>query len=302
MIKSRKIYVPPIKCQGIKTKIVPLIKANVEFSSSESIWYEPFMGSGVVGFNVQPERALFCDVNPHIVNFYNSLKEKKITSAEIRNFLTEEGEKLSHGTGEHYYTVRERFNDLFSPLDFLFLSRSCFNGIMRFNSKGFFNVPFCKKPNRFSKSYITKIVNQVKTVEMFLDNNDWNFKCQHFSETISEATELDFIYCDPPYLGRHVDYFDSWDEDDELKLNRLLMNTKAFFMISTWLKTQFRENDMVEKLWKDFQIVQRKHFYHVGGFEKNRNEIIEILIMNFTPLQYQYEKQENIQRSLVFQD
>lgn len=51
------IMVPPIKCQGIKTKLVEWIKSNI--SSYDGIWYEPFMGSGVVGFNIRPKKAVF---------------------------------------------------------------------------------------------------------------------------------------------------------------------------------------------------------------------------------------------------
>ena len=75
---SEKIFVPPLKIQGIKTKLVPLIRENV-ILDKETIWYEPFMGSGVVGFNVEPERAVFADVNPHIINFYNRIKDGSIT-------------------------------------------------------------------------------------------------------------------------------------------------------------------------------------------------------------------------------
>ncbi|MBR0204582.1 MAG: DNA adenine methylase, partial [Synergistaceae bacterium] len=70
---SEKIFVPPIKIQGIKTKLVPLIKQNISLSKN-TLWLEPFMGSGVVGFNVRPERAVFADINPHIINFYNAIK------------------------------------------------------------------------------------------------------------------------------------------------------------------------------------------------------------------------------------
>ena len=66
------IFVPPIKIQGIKTKLVPLIKKNVVVDR-DSVWYEPFMGSGVVGFNVMPQRAVFADTNPHIIAFYNQI-------------------------------------------------------------------------------------------------------------------------------------------------------------------------------------------------------------------------------------
>ena len=129
---SEKIFVPPLKIQGIKTKLVPLIRENV-ILDKETIWYEPFMGSGVVGFNVEPERAVFADVNPHIINFYNRIKDGSITSGKVRAFLEAEGKKLENGDADYYYEVRDRFNQHHEPLDFLFLNRACFNGMMRFN-------------------------------------------------------------------------------------------------------------------------------------------------------------------------
>ncbi|MEM6966554.1 MAG: DNA adenine methylase, partial [Bacteroidota bacterium] len=57
--------VPPIKSQGIKTKLVEWIAANIEDVEYDR-WIEPFMGTGVVGFNIRPKRALMCDSNPHL--------------------------------------------------------------------------------------------------------------------------------------------------------------------------------------------------------------------------------------------
>ena len=67
------VKVPPIKCQGIKTKLVEWIKDHSSLEGNGT-WIEPFMGSGVVGFNMRPSRAIFADVNPHIINFYNAIK------------------------------------------------------------------------------------------------------------------------------------------------------------------------------------------------------------------------------------
>jgi DNA adenine methylase len=155
-----KILVPPIKCQGIKTKLVPLIlscAANIKFER----WIEPFMGSGVVGLNSRRPVALFADLNPHLINFYSAIKAGTITPETAKTFLENEGNILATIGEKHYYDVRNRFNDYGSSLDFLFLSRACFNGMIRFNSKGKFNVPFCRKPERFARAYITKIVNQI---------------------------------------------------------------------------------------------------------------------------------------------
>ena len=171
MMLNDKVFVPPLKIQGIKTKIVPLIRENVSINE-DTIWIEPFMGSGVVGFNIAPYRAIFADQNPHIINFYNDIKSGKITSYIVRQFLEEHGKLLSEKDDGYYYEVRERFNKTHNSLDFLFLNRSCFNGMIRFNKKHEFNVPYGHKPQRFSKAYITKIVNQMSRIEQLLKTHN----------------------------------------------------------------------------------------------------------------------------------
>ena len=99
-----KVYVPPIKIQGIKTKLVPIIKKNV-IIDSDTMWIEPFMGSGVVGFNVEPRKAIFADTNPHIIAFYNQIKSGIITPHIVRTFLESEGKQLEQRDDEYYYIV-----------------------------------------------------------------------------------------------------------------------------------------------------------------------------------------------------
>ena len=272
-----KIFVPPIKSQGIKTKLVDWISANVETLKYDR-WVEPFMGTGVVAFNVRPKKALLCDSNPHLIRFYNSLKNKEITSGIVRKHLTEEGKKLLDSNGKYYYEVRNRFNSEKKLLDFLFLSRSCFNGMMRFNKKGGFNVPFCKKPNRFAQALITKITNQVENISQIIEHGDYTFKLQDFKETLKELKSNDLVYSDPPYIGRHVDYFDSWSEEEEIILKTGLFNSNSKFILSTWLSNQYRTNDYVFSVWKDCFVTTKEHFYHVGGKETNRNAVYEALL------------------------
>ncbi len=279
---KRKIYVPPIKTQGIKTKLVEWIIDQINFEI-KGRWKEPFMGSGVVGFNLRPKRAIFADKNPHIINFYNAIKSREITYQKVRIFLGKEGKKLFEKGEEYYYEVRDRFNEYHDPLDFLFLNRSCFNGVIRFNSKGEFNTPFGRKPDRFRKAYITKIVNQVRYVEECIHKYDWIFIAQDFRKTIIEANQDDVIYCDPPYIGRHTNYFDIWTDKDEYDLYELLANFKGQFILSTWYKNKYRENEFIKKFWNEFNIITRNHFYHVGGREINRNPMIEALVLNFEP-------------------
>jgi DNA adenine methylase len=276
-----KIFVPPIKCQGIKTKLVAWIKENLS-ELKYSRWIEPFMGSGVVGFNVRPQNAIFADTNPHLINFYNAIKEDRITPSKAKNFLEAEGEKLSKGGQEYFNEVRARFNQNIDSFDFLFLNRSCFNGMIRFNSKGKFNVPYGHKPERFAKAYITKIINQIDYIHRAVKILNWEFVCQDFRKTLENAEKSDMIYCDPPYFGRHVDYFDSWNEKDENDLYDILDIFKGKYILSTWHSNKYRNNIQLDK-YSNNNILTKEHFYHIGATENNRNAMTEALILNYPP-------------------
>lgn len=269
---------PPIKTQGIKTKLVPFIRENILWDG-QGRWVEPFMGSGVVALNLAPKRALLCDTNIHIINFYNSIKNGTITGPSSREYLTQEGEKLLRSDGEYYYEVRSRFNEHGNPLDFLFLSRSCFNGVMRFNRKGGFNVPFCKKPNRFRLALITKITNQIEWARKQIALGDFEFATKTWEETLSVCQQGDFVYCDPPYAGRHTDYFNSWSEEDANLLSERLGDGEFGYALSTWSSNQYRTNNLLES-WSTGCVVRtRAHFYHVGSTESLRNEMFEALVI-----------------------
>ena len=285
----KKIFVPPIKIQGIKTKLVSLIAQNA-IVNEHTIWVEPFMGSGVVGFNIAHKNAIFSDLNPHVIHFYKAIQDKKITPLLVREFLESEGEKLKTGDIDYYYEVRKRFNLYHDPLDFLFLNRSCFNGMIRFNKSGQFNVPYGHKPERFAKAYITKIVNQISYVSEKIANSNWKFLNKDFSEVIISAPDNAFIYCDPPYIGRHVDYFDSWDEHEERKLHDCLVRSGAKFMVSTWDYNQYRTNEYISTIWADCKKLNQDHYYFVGAKEENRAPMVEAILMNYNNNQIIHNK------------
>ena len=275
-----KVNVPPIKSQGIKTKLVPWI-ASIVPTNFEGLWIEPFMGTGVVTFNIASKNALLCDTNPHLINFYSAIASGEITSQIVRNYLKIEGSKLLEKGEIHYYEIRERFNEEHQPLDFLFLNRAGFNGMIRFNKKGGFNIPFCRKPQRFAPSYITKIVNQVEHITNLAKLKSFKFKCQSFENTIKIGSDNDIIYCDPPYIDRNVDYYNGWNENDEQNLYEELSTTKSKFILSTWHHNDYRENKYIKSLWKEFNILTHEHFYHVGASEKNRSPMIEAIVTNY---------------------
>lgn len=293
-----KVGVPPIKSQGIKTKLVPWIHSIIP-NDFDGTWIEPFMGTGAVAFNVAPRRAILCDANPHLVNFYSGIASGEITPEVVKEFLGREGEMLSSKGEEHYYFVRDRFNSEHSPLDFLFLNRAGFNGMIRFNRKGGFNIPFCRKPQRFAQSYTTKIINQVSWVSKLIKMKEFTFKCQDFNKTIAEATPSDIIYCDPPYIDRHVDYYNGWDDSHERELFNKLSDFKGRFILSTWHHNDYRENEYVKNLWSEHSVLTREHFYHVGGKEANRNPVMEALVTNFFATSTERRKESQAQYMLL---
>lgn len=279
--------IPPIKSQGIKTKLVPWINDLLAHSGlpGATRWIEPFFGTGVVGFNIPLNGTrVVGDTNPHIIHFYSQIQKGIVTGAKMRDYLYHESTLLKNAEEDgytHYRLVRDRFNDSHSPYDFVFLSRAGFNGMMRFNKNGDWNIPFCKKPNRFTPAYITKICNQINAVSRCINNHTWFFYNVDFEEIIAQAKEDDVIYCDPPYFGRYVDYYNGWSESDEERLFKSLKSSKARFILSTWHHNDYRNNPMIDRYWNHFNILTQEHFYHNGGKIENRHSVVEALVFNF---------------------
>ena len=138
-------------------------------------------------------------------------------------------------------------------------------------------------------------------VKRLFEAKDFAFKCQSFEETILTGNTDDIIYCDPPYIDRHVDYYNGWDGENEKKLFDLLSKTKSKFILSTWHHNDFRENEYIESLWNKFNVLTREHFYHVGGSENNRNPMIEAIVTNYDTSIYKYQEQERQEQLMLLE-
>lgn len=275
---SLRTQIPPLKTQGIKTKLVPFIRKNIPWEGKGK-WIEPFLGSGVVLFNMAPREAIVGDTNAHVINLYQSIQAGRLSCELVRRHLEREGRALQDKGEAHYYFVRDRFNESHSPLDFLFLNRSCFNGLIRFNGNGRFNTPFCRKPDRFRKAYVTKITNQVAWIAEVMKDKRWRFLCCDWRKTLSKAGKDDFVYADPPYAGRFTDYFNKWTDADAQEFEKTLKAVPCRFGYSMWAQNKYRRNDALFKSFAKYQILTFDHFYHLGSTESLRNPIKEALVL-----------------------
>ena len=284
------MIIPPIKIQGKKTKIVPKIMEIADGLLSEhpeiDTWVEPFLGSGVVAFNCpgRIKKVIVNDINPHIIKFYKGISDGIITSDKIREVFDIHNQNLLKDGYDYYNQIKDRFNQSFDTMDFLFLTRTGFNGVMRFNNSGKWNVPFCKLNNRLSKNVIDDLASSVDELSRLFKSKDFTFYNQSFEEVIESAPENSIFYCDPPYYGLQVQYFKGWGKEDEIRLNEMLKD--KMFIYSTWLEDGIRENMMINEYWGEYEIEGKKHKYNVAEKAEKRNQVTEGLIYPKTQNKY----------------
>ena len=210
-------FQPVIKWSGSKrSQSEEIIK---RFPNEINTYYEPFIGGGSVLFqlmnsSIKVNKYICSDINEDLINLWNMIKsnpEKLCNSySKLWNELNSTSEIEERKN--YYYMIRKRFNEFRNPEDFMFLSRTCANGLIRFNSKGDFNTPF-----HFSRPGI----NPVKLKEIIyewsnlLNKYDVTFICQDYRNI--NAKEGDLIYLDPPYANikgmyyGQIDYDKLWD-------------------------------------------------------------------------------------------
>ena len=151
---------------------------------------------------------------------------------------------------------------------------------MRFNRQHRYNVPYGHNDNRFSKAYVTKIVNQVDYVQEKIAESDWKFLAMRCEDAIAAAPDNSFIYCDPPYIGLTSTYYDTWDEEKEKGLHDSLMESGCKFMVSSWSHNDYRSKELIGMLWSDCHVSYADHAYIVNGKHK---PVVEVLLTNYVP-------------------
>ena len=154
-------------------------------------YLEPFVGGGAVFFHLQPTIAILTDLNEELIVAYRTLRS---APEAVARCLAEH--HLQHGHS-HYYSVRASRpeTDVGRAARFIYLNRTCFNGLYRVNLQGVFNVP------KGTKTNVLLPTDDFVAISLALQHAE--LKACDFADTIAQAGEGDFLYVDPPYTVRH---------------------------------------------------------------------------------------------------
>lgn len=277
----------PIKWMGSKQKLLPKILDRIP--KNYNTYIEPFFGSGAVFFALKPKKALCSDVQHEPIIICNSIKKKPKLFHE---YYSEYVEILWEKGKDYYYYLRDEYNnnnykytEVEMAATFMLLLRSGFNGLVRFNKKGHWNVPFGDRGHKHSKSQANKLhieYDRVIKYNQLLSEGEKNFKVQDFHSSISEAGKGDFIYCDPPYIETTQKY-NGWNYDNEMELKNALsaaVKNGAKFILSNVYEYKGVVNEKLLDLYSNYNYEIIDHNYVIGPNKERRQNVKEILIFN----------------------
>lgn len=237
-------------------------------------YIEPFIGSGAIFFKLQPEKAIINDINPKLMNVYNAIK---INPTAIEDLLKNHHNNHSK---EYYYSIRglDPQDALEQAAQFIYLNRTCFNGIYRVNLKGEFNVPIGTKTQVLLESdNFNKISQCLSKVE--IQNQD-------FEKIIDRAEKEDLLFIDPPYTVSHNNNgFIKYNENlfswgDQIRLYEALKRAhKRKVKILCTNANHLSIHELYKEKYFRKTVVSR--FSSISGKKTSRNQYEEIIISNY---------------------
>jgi DNA adenine methylase len=298
---------PFLKWAGGKSQLISAIEATLPHNISkkkELTYIEPFVGSGAILFwflkKYAVKKAVICDVNSKLIDTYRAIQKQpnelihqlSTLQTYYQNLKTEEARRA------FFLEKRLKFNGTCDELEtatlFIFLNKTCFNGLYRVNSRNGFNVPFGKYDNPKICDPLTILADSalLQKVEIL---------CSDYSETLQYATENTFFYFDPPYkpLSKTASFnayaTDCFNDAQQERLAVFCQNLDQkghdWLLSNSDLRNIEGENNYFDNLYSDFNIQRVKAKRSINSDATKRGEINELLISNY-PLSIQEEKRE----------
>jgi DNA adenine methylase len=241
-------------------------------------YHEPFVGAGSVMFYLAQTREIkkifISDVNAELINVYEIVRDNLEELIEILKKYQQKHSK------EVYYATRGENPELMSNLSraarFIYLNRTCFNGLYRVNASGKFNVPIgsYKNPGICQEETLRSISKLLASVEI---------KNQSFEKVLKEAKKGDFIYFDPPYYPLKKSSFTTYSKDKFLdEEQRQLFRTfkkldeKGCLVMHSNSDTQF-----IKELYGNYNVQFVDARRSINSNSGKRGKIKEVVITNY---------------------
>ncbi len=298
--KRSELAHPFVKWAGGKGQLLDVLKSNLPNALGTTIrkYAEPFVGGGALLFALLNEynfdEVYICDNNKELINTYSVIKDCCEELIQLLSDMQSKYNSCSDGEGKqaYYYEMRDRYNALSLSNStrvekaalFIFINRTCFNGLYRVNRKGFYNVPFGKhsNPTICDTENLLKISEALQNVIM---------RSCDYHDVLNFADENTFVYIDPPYRPLNATSgFTSYTEDQFNDQNQIelanmykeLSVMGAKVMLSNSDPHNVDENDnFFDDLYSDFTILRVDASRVINSKASSRGKIKELLIKNY---------------------
>lgn len=297
---SEKIR-PFVKWAGGKGSLIPQLNKFYPYELKNGKierYIEPFVGGGAVLIDIlqkyKIQEAYAFDINIDLINSYNVIKNN--VEELVINLKQKETEYLQLGQEErknYFYNIRDEYNNytleeneqnIQRAAQFIYLNRTCFNGLYRVNKSGKFNVPIGshKNPTICDEENLKKLSELLQNVQ---------FQHGDYRKSMEYVTENTFIYFDPPYRPLNVTSgFTSYTKEDFNDDNQIELATfykelnerNAKLMLSNSNpKNTNKEDTFFDNIYQGFNIDEIYASRMINANSKGRGKISEILVTNY---------------------
>ena len=269
---------PFVKWVGGKRQLINQFQEL--FPKEFNNYHEPFLWAGAVFFAIQKKYSYLSDINEELVNTWQVVKENPV---ELINFL-----KTLEYSKEKFLEIRawdreenwqEKYTKVQRAWRFIYLNRTCFNGLYRVNSKWEFNVPFGKYKN---PDFVQE--ENILNVSKLLNKTEAKIELASFEKVLENAKKWDFVYLDPPYdvlteSANFTSYDKSWfGQDMQKKLRDVFIELDKM-----WCKVMLSNHNtpFIREIysWYKFDIVKARR--NVNSKGDKRGEVEEIVVRNY---------------------
>lgn len=281
---------PMIKYRGGKSKEIPHIEKHIPAFKGRYI--EPFLGGGALYFYLEPKHAIINDINSKLMDFYRGVRDdyssvrrdldelEKIYSANREAFDRLKAKtpdlRVEDKNEDFYYEIRDIFNGLrkskySDAAIYYFINKTAYSGMIRYNARGEFNVPFGRYKN-LNTSFVTEEHSSLlQNTELF--NSD-------YSVIFEQAEKDDFMFLDPPYDCIFSDYGnekykDGFNDDSHIALAEAFRNLKCKALLV------IGRTPLTERLYGDMIVDEYDKSYAVNIRNRFKAAATHILVANF---------------------